>query len=428
MNEENEFEFSSQNTSGNNFKQVKTKKSSSFGRNVFVPFLSGVVGASLVLGIAFNVPNIKSKLTSTPKISTETNLPSNYVGSQVNLEDFSNTSIGVANKVLPSIVGITVNYNVTSFFGNSTGKASGSGIIISEDGYILTNNHVVASENSSYYSITEATGITVNLYNDTSEYEATIVGTDPYTDLAIIKIDKTGLVPAELGNSDELQIGEFVMAIGNPLGMGSSVTTGVVSAVNREVSDGENNSYLAIQTNAAINSGNSGGALVNSLGQVIGINTLKIAGNGVEGMGFAIPISSTVDVVNQLIEFKSVKRPYIGLSGSAVSDAESKKYNLPKGVLVDTIEEGSPAEKAGLQASDIITKIEGNSIKNVTELNRIKNKYKIGDTVSLTIIRNGEELELKVTLAEMPETDTEPENTQNLPNSKDNKTIFDLFR
>ena len=218
------------------------------------------------------------------------------------------------------------------------------------------------------------------------------------------------------------------MAIGNPLGMGSSVTTGVVSAVNREVSDGENNSYLAIQTNAAINSGNSGGALVNSLGQVIGINTLKIAGNGVEGMGFAIPISSTVDVVNQLIEFKSVKRPYIGLSGSAVSDAESKKYNLPKGVLVDTIEEGSPAEKAGLQASDIITKIEGNSIKNVTELNRIKNKYKIGDTVSLTIIRNGEELEVKVTLAEMPETDTEPENTQNLPNSKDNKTIFDLFR
>lgn len=292
----------------------------------------------------------------------------------------------------------------------------------------MTNNHVVASENSSYYSITEATGITVNLYNDTSEYEATIVGTDPYTDLAIIKIDKTGLVPAELGNSDELQIGEFVMAIGNPLGMGSSVTTGVVSAVNREVSDGENNSYLAIQTNAAINSGNSGGALVNSLGQVIGINTLKIAGNGVEGMGFAIPISSTVDVVNQLIEFKSVKRPYIGLSGSAVSDAESKKYNLPKGVLVDTIEESSPAEKAGLQASDIITKIEGNSIKNVTELNRIKNKYKIGDTVSLTIIRNGEELELKVTLAEMPETDTEPEDTQSLPNSKDNKTIFDLFR
>lgn len=442
MNEQNEFEFNSQNFE-NNFKQVKPKKTHSFGKTIFIPFCSGIIGASLVLGIAFGVPSIKSKLISTnTSIVTQTSSgTSSYTGTLINLEEYSNTSIAVANKVLPSIVGITVNYNVSSIFGNSTSQATGSGIIISEDGYILTNNHVISSENSSsYYAITEATGITVNLYNDTTEYEATVVGTDSYTDLAVIKIEKTGLTAAELGNSDEVQIGEFVMAVGNPLGMTSSVTTGVVSAVNREVSDGENNTFLAIQTDAAINSGNSGGALVNTKGEVIGINTLKIAGDGVEGMGFAIPISSTTDVVSQLIEYQTVKRPYIGISGSEVEDSVSQKYNIPKGVYVKTVEKDSPAEKAGIQPSDIIIKIEGTAVSSVTELNRVKNNKKIGDTVTLTILRNNQEMEVQLELGEMPEEENKTTETENKPNSNSNNnrqevpeqggsfSIFDIFR
>lgn len=443
MNEQNEFNFNSQNFE-NNFKQVKPKKTHSFGKTIFIPFCSGIVGASLILGIAFGVPSIKNKLlsNSVPSITQTSSETSSYAGTLINLEEYSNTSVAVANKVLPSIVGITVNYNVSSIFGNSTSKATGSGIIISEDGYILTNNHVISSENSSsYYSIAEATGITVNLYNDTTDYEATVIGTDSYTDLAVIKIEKTDLIAADLGNSDNVQIGEFVMAVGNPLGMTSSVTTGVVSAVNREVSDGENNTFLAIQTDTAINSGNSGGALVNSKGEVIGINTLKIAGDGVEGMGFAIPISSTTDVVNQLIEYQTVKRPYIGISGSEVEDSVSQKYNIPKGVYVKTVEKDSPAEKAGIKPSDIITKIEGTEVSSVTELNRVKNNKKIGDTVTLTIIRNNQEMEISLELGEMPDEETEEqvETTPNSNNSNGNNrpeepnqggsfSIFDIFR
>ncbi|HAS79085.1 MAG TPA: hypothetical protein DCS38_05230 [Ruminococcus sp.] len=184
-------------------------------------------------------------------------------------------------------------------FGNrgqtSTASASGSGIIISEDGYILTNNHIVSTSSSeSYYEVSEATKLTVTLFNDDTEYEAKIIGTDEQTDLAVIKIEKTGLSKAEFADSDNIKVGEFAMAVGNPLGMQSSITCGVISAVNREVTDTEGKKYNLIQTDAAINSGNSGGALVNSEGKVIGINTLKLSGTGIEGMGFAIPINSTM--------------------------------------------------------------------------------------------------------------------------------------
>ena len=161
--------------------------------------------------------------------------------------------------------------------------------------------------------------------------------------------------------------------LGNPLEMDYSVTTGIISAINREVQS-EGTTYLAIQTDAAINSGNSGGALVNANGEVIGINTLKLSGNGVEGIGFAIPISSTTSIINQLIEFKEVKRPYIGIAGSSVDETLTKKYNIPQGIYVDEIQKDSPAEKGGLQVGDIIIKIEDTEVKSVNELNRIK-KY-----------------------------------------------------
>ncbi len=401
MDNDNEFNYSEE----NHFKAPKeTKKShKGFGKTIVFPFISGIVGASVVVGACFGIPSIKDKIigtTTSSSFSTPTSTQTTL--DVVNLSDFSDTSISVAQKVLPSIVGITVNYNVSSVFGSSTAQATGSGIIISEDGYIVTNNHVISSESSSssYYAITEATGITVNLYNDSTEYTATIVGTDSYTDLAVIKIDATGLTPATLGNSDNVQVGEFVMAVGNPLGMQSSVTSGIVSAVNREVTTDDGTTYTAIQTDAAINSGNSGGALVNANGEVIGINTLKLAGEGIEGMGFAIPINSTTKVISELIEYKEVRRPYIGITGSAVTETISTRYNVPIGVYVESVEAGGPAEAAGLKAGDIITKIEGTEVSTVQELNNIKNTYSIGDEVTLTVYSNNEYKDVKIKLQE----------------------------
>ena len=284
---------------------------------------------------------------------------------------------------------------------SSNATASGSGIIISEDGYILTNNHVVSSSsNSSYYSMSEAQKITVKLYNSNETYEAKIVGSDSQTDLAIIKIDATGLTAAELGDSNSVKVGEFAMAIGNPLGLDSSVTCGIVSAINREVTDEDGNKYIAIQTDAAINSGNSGGALVNSEGKVIGINTLKLSGNGVEGIGFAIPISSTLDITQQLIQYNKVIRPYIGISGRDVTESLSKKYNYPIGIYIAKIEEFSPAEIAGLKIGDVITAIDGTPVSTMDQLNEIKHTHNVGDDILLTIYRNGETRDVTLKLKE----------------------------
>ena len=279
----------------------------------------------------------------------------------------------------------------------NTATAEGSGIIISEDGYILTNNHVInSSSTSSYYSLGEATKVSVYLYNDETEYEATIVGTDEETDLAVIKIEKTGLQAAELGDSDSVTVGEFAMAVGNPLGMQSSVTAGMIGAVNREITGSDGKKYKLIQTDAAINSGNSGGALVNSKGQVIGINTLKIASTGVEGMGFAIPINSAKPIYEQLITYNKVKRPYIGISGKELAE----KNNLPEGVYVVGVEEFSAAEKAGIQPGDVIIRVNGEEVKTMNKLNEIKNEHQIGETITVTISRNGKEKDVKITLQE----------------------------
>ena len=221
------------------------------------------------------------------------------------------------------------------------------------------------------------------------------------------------------------------MAIGNPLGMDSSVTCGVVSAIDREVSDSEGNTYLAIQTDAAINSGNSGGALVNSKGEVIGINTLKLAGSGIEGIGFAIPISTTTEIVSQLIEFQTVKRPYIGIIGTTVDESTIERYNFPEGVYIRTIEENSPAAQADLKVGDIITKIEGEQISTIEQLNRIKNTHAIGETITLTVIRNGEEKDVSVVLGETPETNPEAiieEPIEEVPSYDDRMpSIWDFF-
>ena len=428
MDNENEFNFSPDNS----FKKSSVKRSNGgFGKTVVVPFLSGVVGATLVVGTCFGVPTIKSKLLGnyTPTTVTSAATSNDTSTNLINISDYSDTSVSVAEKVLP-VVGITVTYQISSFFGgSSTGEATGSGIIVSEDGYIVTNNHVINSDASSSYSIAEATGIKVNIYGDSQSYEATIVGTDVYTDLAVLKIEKTGLSPVTIGDSNSVKVGEFVMAVGNPLGMDYSVTSGIVSAVDREI-ESEGSTYTAIQTDAAINSGNSGGALVNSKGELIGINTMKFAGTGIEGIGFAIPISSATGIIDQLIEYQTVKRPYIGIVGSSVDSATAKRYNLPEGIYVESVEENSPASLAGLQQADIITKIEDQEVKSVNELNKIKYTYNIGDTVKLTVYRNGETLDLNIVLAELPEeTETQTQvQTQTPSQGNSGGSIFDFFR
>lgn len=192
------------------------------------------------------------------------------------------------------------------------------------------------------------------------------------------------------------------MAVGNPLGMQSSITCGVVSAVNREVTDSEGKQFTLIQTDAAINSGNSGGALVNSEGKVIGINTLKLSGTGIEGMGFAIPINSTTDITSQLIQYSKVKRPYIGISGMDLNEQTAKANNLVVGVYVKSIEDFSAGEKAGIKVGDVIIEADGQKITKMDELNKIKNSHKIGDEMKIKVNRNGQEKDLTITLGEQP--------------------------
>ena len=412
-----------ENEKTNGFKSVKngtyndyniTKSKGSIKNNVIIPFISGVVGCGLVIGICFGIPEIKGKILGATSTVIQTSNPASSetdgTVDQVSLSKYSDTSVYAANKVLPSIVGIQVEYNVTnqmfSMFGretNSTASASGSGIIISQDGYILTNNHVVSSSSSeSYYQISEATKLTVKLYNDETEYEAKIIGKDEQTDLAVIKIEKEGLTAAEIADSNSIKVGEFAMAVGSPLGMESSITCGVVSAVNREVTDSDGKKFNLIQTDAAINSGNSGGALVNSEGKVIGVNTMKVSSTGVEGMGFAIPINSTLDIKDQLIQYNKVKRPYIGISGIDVDEETAKRNNIVEGVYVKAVEDFSAAEKAGIKTGDVIIQADGQEIKTMDKLNEIKNSHKIGDELKVKVNRNGEEKEISITLAEQP--------------------------
>ena len=386
------------------------KHKSGFGKSIVLPFFSGVVGCALVIGTCFGIPSVRDHIMNTGSTSSPSS-NSNTMGTvdQVSLKNYSDTAVYAANKILPSIVGIKIEYNVTSkipVFGTqaqSTATATGSGIIISEDGYILTNNHVVSSgESESYYQVSEATKVSVTLFNDTTEYEAKIVGTDEQTDLAVIKIDKKDLPKAEFADSDSIKVGEFAMAVGNPLGLQSSITCGVVSAVNREITDTDGKKYTLIQTDAAINSGNSGGALVNSEGKVIGVNTLKLSGEDIEGMGFAIPINSTTDITSQLIQYSKVKRPYIGITGMDLTEKLAKENHLVEGIYVKSIDDFSAAEKAGLKPGDVIIEADGKKIKTMDELTEIKNSHKIGDEISVKVNRDGQEKDLTLKLGEQP--------------------------
>lgn len=403
-------------SSGVSLNKAKKEKNSTF-KVVVTSFVSGIVGASLILGLCFYVPAVRNIFVSSDSDDTQKEVSKIFtsegaVNKGISIEEYSNTAISVANKVLPSVVGIEVDFSVSANYPtfsaatqSSTSKATGSGVIISKDGYILTNNHIIdtsSSTSSQYYTVSDANKVLVYLYEEDTPVEAKIIGSDSVTDLAILKIDRNDLTPAEIGDSDSVQVGEFAMAIGNPLDMRNTVTSGIISGTNREIEDENGTMYTLIQTDAAINAGNSGGALVNADGKLIGINTLKMSGTGIEGMGFAIPINSTLDISEQLISTGKVKRPYIGISGTDVSEMLSEYYNIPVGVYVRSIQSDGPAKSSDLKPGDVIVKFNGEKIETMSQLNKKKNECKIGDEVTLTVSRGGEEVDVKVTLTEQP--------------------------
>ena len=293
-----------------------------------------------------------------------------------------------------STVGITTSIT-TNFWGyQTTSAASGSGFIISKDGYILTNHHVIEDSSS----------ITVSFYDGTSK-EATLIGYDASNDIAVLKVEATNLVPVVLGDSNNLNVGDTVVAIGNPLGeLTFSLTAGTISALEREVTISSGTTMRLMQTDCAINSGNSGGALFNLYGEVIGITNAKYSGNSssgasIDNIAFAIPLNSVRGIVESLIEKGYISKPYIGVSIQDVSE-ESQGYGLPQGASVKSIEAGSPAETAGLQVNDIVTKIDDTEITGSSDLKNYISQCDIGQVLTLSVYRQGQTLELQLTIGE----------------------------
>lgn len=299
----------------------------------------------------------------------------------------------IAAKASPSVVEINIRGVATTyglFGGVYETESAGSGVIISEDGYIITNNHVVEGG-------TEITVVT----SDGNEYQAQVVGTDEKSDIAVIKVDATGLTPAVIGNSDNVQAGDKAVVIGNPLGtLGGTVTDGIISAVNREITI-DNETMSLLQTNATINSGNSGGGLFDGQGNLIGIVNAKesgttSSGTTIEGLGFAIPINEAMDVAEQLMTYGTVtNRATLGVH---VSEVTSDTRGYQAGLYITDVVRGGAAEAAGLQAYDRIVSVDGTEITSYADLSAVLNNKNVGDTVTIMVERNGENIMADVTL------------------------------
>lgn len=293
----------------------------------------------------------------------------------------------IYEKNIPSVVSITSQ--------TASGTSAGTGVIVSDAGYLVTNYHVVR----------RAQSIDVKL-TDERELTASLVGEDPVSDLAVLYIAADGLTPAQFGDSDTLRVGDSVVAIGDPLGveLRGTMTDGIVSAISRDVQvDGR--TMNLIQTNAALNSGNSGGPLINSMGQVVGINTMKIGAfadsSGVEGLGFAIPSATVQEIVNQLLTQGYVSgRPWLGIEGESFSTFYQRFYRIPRGVYITSVQSGSPAGTAGLQSGDIIVSVDGTAVSDMEDLDSLLYAHIPGDTMTLTIYRSGRQGDVTVTLTE----------------------------
>lgn len=336
---------------------------------------------------------------------------------QLSMSENALSTQEIYQKVIPSVVGITSIFEYeepTSYYGGffgygnesrgstkSQSAGTGTGIVMSANGYIITNAHVI------YYSAysVKASDVKVRLYDET-EYDAEIVGYDTQTDIAVLKVkDAPALTAAEFGDSSTLNVGDSAIAIGNPLGFDlfGTLTVGYISGLNREMAMDDTVMNL-IQTDAAINAGNSGGPLINDRGQVIGINSMKLSNQGsseasIEGLCFAIPINEAQKIVNDLLTNGYVTgRPQLGITCQNVS---ASQYSPVDGVYVVSVNEGGCAEKAGLAPGDVIVGADNQTVTTITELNQIKNKFNAGDTLTLTVIRNNKYYEVEVTLEEV---------------------------
>ena len=365
-------------------KQKKAKKKGKYGAGVVVAasLLAAVIGAGS--GIAAVTLTSRGNNTSTP-------ITSNVSGSNVNInidETAESVVEAVAEKVTPSVVGIRTTTSVRSFFGGSNeSTGEGSGVVYSADGYIITNYHVISG------AVTNKSGSKVEVFTDTLDsksYEATVVGYNISTDLAVIKIDAKGLTPVEFSDSSKLKVGQYVITVGNPGGLEfmDSVTYGVISGLNRVVSS--DSGVKLIQTDAAINPGNSGGALVNTKGQLVGINSSKIVSEEFEGMGFAIPSNTVAEICKSIIEKQNDPEPYIGVTISEKYTASVLKYyGYPSGAVISSVADGSPADSAGLAKGDIITEFDGTEITEYSMFDSLLQKCKPDDKVNIKIYRNG---------------------------------------
>jgi serine protease Do len=381
---------------------------------------SGMGGAALYANLNDSGPSTVIFESNRPKVQTVTQ---NSDGQTLTPEQLYAANLG-------SCVGITVSTTSVNIFGQtSTSAASGSGFVLTEDGYIVTNYHVIedAAENS---------GVTVEVsFANGDKYPATLVGGEQDNDVAVLKIDATGLTPVTLGDSSDLVVGEGVYVIGNPLGeLTYSLSDGIVSALDRLITTSSTNAkgqtesvtLNVLQTNCAINPGNSGGPLFDSYGNVVGIVSAKYtqssSGVSAEGLGFALPINDVKDILSDLIEHGYVTgKPYLGIQVTTVS-SDAQRYGIPAGASVEYVADGSCAQKAGLQVGDIIVAIDDTAIDSPSALTAaLSSNYKAGDTATLTVIRQQQEQKLTVTFDEK-NSDTEANNQQQTTQSQSSES------
>ena len=385
---------------------VQTKREKKTRRGMST---AGVVALCLICAIVASVLSAGVTAVAVRKGGVaEKVLPTSVpVIASVSYDGASNeTAAAVYELAKQQVVGINTTITYTSGFFGQMGSAevSGSGFIITDDGYIVTNYHVIEDAYKGGYPVT------VIMYDETA-YEAEIVGFDESNDVALLKIDAEGLNAAQMGESSDLVVGQTVYTVGNPLGtLSYTMTSGIVSALDRTISTDTTDAVTVFQIDAAVNSGNSGGPVYNEAGQVIGVVNAKAGDTGVEGLGFAIPISDVTHIVNQLLENGYVAdRAHMGVTISTVTESAASSYNMVVGAYVNTVAEGSAAEQAGIQPGDIIIRVDGEAVESSNELTAIVKTYYAGDEAEITVWRSGEEVTLTIVFEESPEPEPTPE-------------------
>ena len=378
--------------------QPPKKKKKGTGKKIAMRIVAGICVVALGFGSGFAGAVVASRtgLAGNTVVMQTVDRQTDETSSQGSAGGTALSTQDVASLVSPSVVVITTEQMVSSnnlwFGGSYVQSGAGSGVIISEDGYILTCAHVVNG----------ATNVKVQLNGSDTQYEATVVGMDTASDIAVIKIEATGLTPAVIGDSDQLAVGEEVIAVGNPLGtLGGTVTNGIISALNRQVTV-EDNEMTLIQTNAAVSPGNSGGGLFNANGELIGIVNAKSDSSEAEGLGFAIPINTAVSIAQELISTGYVARPALGVTVIAIQDAQTAmQYGVSNyGVYIISVSDGSGAQAAGLQQGDRIVSIGDTVVSTSNDVTNYIQKLNVGDVVSLQVEREGKLMSFDVTLGQ----------------------------